>query len=182
VNAVTLVGERVVLRPARADDADAIAQGFADDPTMGAMLGMDPEHENAEWLRSTFPPDDAPAEEQPKSYWFAMVHPDSGEVCGEIGLVGISWPNRRAGVSILVLPGARRTGVGREAMELLTRWAQTELGLHRVEVHTLPENAAMQALAEAAGFTREGVLRDYSFERGRFADNVVFARLPEARH
>jgi len=152
-----LVGERVVLRLARPEDADALAQGFTDDPAMGAMLGVESDQENAAWLRTTFPAD--------------------SEVIGEIGLVGISWPNRRAGLSILVLPGSRRAGVGREAIELLVGWAHSELGLHRIELHTLLENAAMQGLAEASGFTREGVLRDYSFERGRFVDNVVYARL-----
>ena len=49
-----LVGERVVLRLARPEDADALAQGFADDPAMGAMLGIEPGHQNAEWLRSAF--------------------------------------------------------------------------------------------------------------------------------
>ena len=172
-----LIGQRVVLRPARPEDADAIAQGFVDDPTMGAMLGMDPEQENAEWLRGTFPADRS-SDEKPGSYWFVMTHPESGDVIGEIGLVGISWPDRRAGVSILVLPGARRTGVGREAIELLVGWAQGDLGLHRIQIHTLPENGPMQALAEKAGFMREGVLRDYSLERGRLVDNVVFSRLP----
>jgi RimJ/RimL family protein N-acetyltransferase len=174
---VRLVGERVVLRLARAEDADAIAQGFVDDPTMGAMLGMDPEEENAEWLRSSFLGDEESGE-KPKSYWFVMAHPESDEVIGEIGLVGISWPNRRAGVSILVLPGSRRAGVGQEAIELLVAWGQGELGLHRIQIHTLPENAPMQGLAEAAGFLREGVLRDYSLERGRLVDNVVYSRLP----
>jgi RimJ/RimL family protein N-acetyltransferase len=36
----------------------------------------------------------------------------------------------------------------------------------------------MRRLAEASGFTREGVLRDYAFERGRFVDNIVYARFP----
>jgi [ribosomal protein S5]-alanine N-acetyltransferase len=172
-----LVGKRVVLRPARREDADALAQGFADDPTMGAMLGVEPDQENAEWLRSTFP-EDGQTGEQRAAYWFVIAHPQSGAVLGEIGLVGISRSNRRAGVSILVLPGSRRAGVGREALELLVEWAHGELGLHRIEVHTLPENAPMRRLAEAAGFTREGVLRDYTFERGRFVDNIVYARLP----
>jgi RimJ/RimL family protein N-acetyltransferase len=143
---------------------------------MGAMLGMEPEHENAEWLRSTFA--DQPEGEERKAYWFAIADPETDEVLGEIGLVGISRPNRRAGVSVLVLPGSRRAGVGREAMELLVSWAQGDLGLHRIEVHTLPENVPMQRLAEAAGFTREGVLRGYGYERCRFVDNVVFSRLP----
>jgi RimJ/RimL family protein N-acetyltransferase len=171
-----LTGERVVLRPARPEDADAFAQGFADDPTLGAMLGMEPAEENAEWLRSTFPADGESGERR-TAYWFAIADPQSGEPIGEIGLVGISWPNRRAGLSILVLPAFRRAGAGREAIELLVGWAHGELGLHRIQLHTLPENAPMQRLAEASGFVREGVLRDYSFERGRFVDNVVYARL-----
>jgi ribosomal-protein-alanine N-acetyltransferase len=143
---------------------------------MGVMLGMTPEQENAEWLRSTFG-EDGQADEERTDYWFAIVGPEHGELIGEIGVVGISRPNRRAGLSVLVLPGSRRAGVGREAIELVVAWAQSELGLHRIELHTLPENAPMQGLAEAAGFTREGVLRDYAFERGRFVDNVVYARL-----
>jgi RimJ/RimL family protein N-acetyltransferase len=174
---VRLVGERVVLRPERAEDADVLARAFADDPALGAMMGIEPEQENAEWLRSTFAEDGDDGDER-KAYWFVIAHPESGETLGEIGLVGISRPNRRAGLSILVLPGSRRAGVGREAIELLVGWAQGELGLHRIELHTLPENAPMQALAEASGFVREGVLRDYSFERGRFVDNIVYARLP----
>jgi len=173
---VRLAGERAVLRPERPEDADVLALGFADDPTMGAMLGMAPEEENAEWLRSMIP-QDVHAGEERKAYWFAITHPQSGELIGEIGLVGISWANRRAALSILVLPGFRRGGVGREAIELLVGWAQAELHLHRIELRTLPENAPMQRLAEASGFTREGVLRDYAFERGRFADNIVYARL-----
>ena len=61
----------------------------------------------------------------------------------------------------------------------MVRWAQGELDLHRIELHTLPENAAMQGLAEASGFTREGVLRDYTFEGGRFVDNLIYSRLPD---
>ena len=113
-----LLGKRVVLRLARPEDADALAQGFVDDPTLGAMLGMEPEQENAAWLRGTFP-EDGQRGEQRTAYWFAIAHAESGELIGEIGLVGISWPDRRAGVSILVLPGSRGAGVGREAIELL---------------------------------------------------------------
>lgn len=172
-----LVGERVALRAERPEDADVVAQGLVEDPTMGAMLGMDPEHENAEWLRGTYAEDEQIGDER-KSHWFAITHADGDELIGEVGLVGISQPNRRAGISILVLPRSRRAGVAREAIELLVSWAQGDLGLHRIQIHTLPENIPMQRLAEAAGFTREGVLRDYSFERGRLVDNVVYARLP----
>ncbi len=171
-----LVGKRAVLRRARPEDADSLAQGFADDPTLGAMLGLEPEQASAEWLRSTFREHGQSAQKR-QAYWFAITHPQSGELIGEIGLAGICWRHRRTGLSILVLPGSRRAGVGREAIELLADWAQGELGLHRIELHTLPENAPLQGLAEASGFICEGVLRDYSFERGRFVNNVVYSRL-----
>jgi RimJ/RimL family protein N-acetyltransferase len=174
---VNLIGERLLLRHPRPEDADAIAEGFRQDPSMGAMLGLEPEHENAEWLRGTFA-SEHDDDEHRMSYWFVMEDRASGALVGEIGLVGISRPNRRAGLSVLVLPEFRRAGIGRDAIELLVRWAHDELDLHRVELHTLPENVAMQRLAEAAGFRREGILHDYSFERGRFMDNVVYARLP----
>jgi RimJ/RimL family protein N-acetyltransferase len=173
---VRLVGERVLLRRARPEDADTLARGFEQDPSMGAMLGLEPEQENAEWLRGTFPLQDHD-DEQRTSYWFVIDDLASGELVGEIGLVGLSRPNRRAGLSVLVLPAFRRVGVGREAIELLVSWAHNELDLHRIELYTLPENVAMQRLAEATGFQREGILRDYSCERGRFMDNIVYARL-----
>jgi RimJ/RimL family protein N-acetyltransferase len=166
----------VVLRLARPEDADALARGFAEDPTMGPMLGLEPHEENAEWLRSTFPKVGQTAQVR-TAYWFAIVRRGGGDPIGEIGLVAISWPNRRAGLSILVLPRSRRAGAGREAIELLVGWAQRELCLHRIELHTLPENTAMQRLAEASGFTREALLRHYAFERGRFVDNLVYARI-----
>jgi len=68
-----LVGERVVLRPERPEDADALAQGFADDPTLGAMLGIEPDQENAEWLRSTFAEEGDNGKER-KAHWFAIAH------------------------------------------------------------------------------------------------------------
>ena len=120
-----LFGDLVVLRPARRDDAEVIARGFVDDPTMGAMLGMDPEEETAEFLAGTFP-EDGSDEGDGDSHWFVITLPENGETVGEIGLVDISQPNRRASISILVLPGARRSGLGRAAIELLVNWAHTD--------------------------------------------------------
>jgi [ribosomal protein S5]-alanine N-acetyltransferase len=168
-----LVGRRAVLRPERPEDADVLAQAFTDDPSLGGLLGIERDQENAAWLRSTI----ADGHDR-TAYWFAIVHPHTAAVIGEIALVGISWKDRRGRLSIFVLPGFRRTGVGRDAIELVVGWANRDLGLHRIELHTDPANDPMCGLAEASGFVREGTLRHFAFERGRFADNVVYARLP----
>jgi RimJ/RimL family protein N-acetyltransferase len=81
-------------------------------------------------------------------------------------------------VGCLVTPGARRRGCGVEALELLVRWAFGTLGLARVQVFVAATNAAGLALAQRAGFRREGVLRDHLELDGVRVDAVVLGRLP----
>jgi ribosomal-protein-alanine N-acetyltransferase len=55
------------------------------------------------------------------------------------------------------------------------------LGLHRLEVHTAPENARALRAAEALGFEREAHLRqNVRHPHGRYRDTVVLARLAPA--
>jgi ribosomal-protein-alanine N-acetyltransferase len=68
-----------------------------------------------------------------------------------------------------------------EGVELLTRWAFDRLGIHRMQLATLSDNVPTRRLAERAGFQQEGVLRDYTFERGRWVDNVMFSRISSSR-
>ena len=67
----------------------------------------------------------------------------------------------------------------RRAVRLLSTWALSELGLERLELLAHPGNAASQALAQSAGFTREGLLRRYRRRHGVREDLVMFSRLAE---
>ena len=53
-----------------------------------------------------------------------------------------------------------------------------ELGIRRLELMTPVDNAASQAVAEAAGFVREGVLRSYATLGCGVSDVVMFSLLP----
>ena len=64
------------------------------------------------------------------------------------------------------------------ALELIARFAFTELGAARVQLRTEPDNVASQRVAEKAGFTREGVLRSLLEFKGRRRDAVMFSLLP----
>ncbi len=50
-------------------------------------------------------------------------------------------------------------GLITEAAAALAKHALTDLALSRVEIHTNPDNAASNRVADKLGFTREGVLR-----------------------
>ena len=53
-----------------------------------------------------------------------------------------------------------------------------ELGLVRIEIATLPGNAASQRVAEKLGATREGEFRNRLVVRGEPVDAVVFSLVP----
>jgi [ribosomal protein S5]-alanine N-acetyltransferase len=65
------------------------------------------------------------------------------------------------GIGYWVLPHARRRGLASHAVALVTRWAIAEAGIVRIEALVEPHNVASQRVVGRAGFSREGLLRDY---------------------
>lgn len=128
------------------------------------------EEDAREWL-ATHEPKMAAGEGLP----LAIVAP-TGEVLGSIEL-----HIRRQGVGQIgywVGPWARRRRVATRALVLMSRWALATLPLFRLQVTAAPDNFASQAVAERAGFRREGLLRSYAEIKGRSSDLVMFSRLP----
>lgn len=98
-----------------------------------------------------------------------------------LGSFGLSRPlpdARVIEVGYWVAPWARGGGVATTATRLLSRWALTQLGYERVELYAAVDNTGSQRVAEKAGFTREGVLRERELTReGTRRDMVVFGLL-----
>jgi RimJ/RimL family protein N-acetyltransferase len=97
-----------------------------------------------------------------------------------LGSIGITVLHRdaRAEIGYWVARHARGRGLATRALGLLTRHAFSALRIARVELVTLPGNAASQAVARRAGFTREGVMRSYLATRGERFDQTMWSRLP----
>jgi [ribosomal protein S5]-alanine N-acetyltransferase len=75
-------------------------------------------------------------------------------------------------------PQHRGRGVGRRALRLAGEWLLTTCGLARLEILAEPENLAAIHAAQAAGFVREGVLREYQRKRGKGIDMVILSLIP----
>lgn len=78
-------------------------------------------------------------------------------------------------IGYLLWPQARGRGVITRAVCLLARWAFDALGIARLQILVDPDNHASLAVAERAGFTREGVSRSW---RGPGEDRIVYSLLP----
>jgi len=70
-------------------------------------------------------------------------------------------------------------GYMREAIELVLRAAFVELRLHRLEANIQPGNQASIALAQGAGFKREGYSPRYLKISGRWRDHERWALLAD---
>ena len=70
-------------------------------------------------------------------------------------------------------------GYMREGLELVLRAAFVELKLHRLEANIQPGNAASIALAQGAGFKREGFSPRYLKIGGRWRDHERWALIAE---
>jgi RimJ/RimL family protein N-acetyltransferase len=104
----------------------------------------------------------------------------------QTGLLGLcelgesSTRHRSAKVCrVLVAPSHRGEGVGRAMVSLLADIAFGEHEVHRLHLNVYSFNEAAIRCYQAAGFRREGLLRDTTLTTGGFWDTVVMAMLED---
>ncbi|MEV0838794.1 GNAT family protein [Actinocatenispora sera] len=108
---------------------------------------------------------------------FSVVELASDELAGSALLWGIDPHNRRAHLGMSLRPGYRGRGLGTDVVRVLCRYGFETLGLQRLQVETLADNAGMLHAAERVGFVREGLLRRSLWVAGDFADEVLLGLL-----
>ena len=96
---------------------------------------------------------------------------------GAVGLTDVDWRERRAEVGYWVAASARGRGLASLAVRLLSDWALAQAGLERLDLYANPANEASQRVAEKAGYTREGLLRELRYRQGERETLYVFSRL-----
>jgi RimJ/RimL family protein N-acetyltransferase len=165
-------GVVTVRRLARRDSA-AFARAFADDPTLGVMIGAETDPDAAE-VESQ-----AGAERAGQLPALAIADANDDSFLGAIGLYRVDLRHRRGEVGFWLSPDARGRGVASRAVRLLTSWTFGTLGFERVEMTTTPDNAPSRALAAKLGFAEEGTMRSRNLERGRRVDVMMFAVLKD---
>jgi ribosomal-protein-alanine N-acetyltransferase len=75
--------------------------------------------------------------------------------------------------------GFTRNGFMTEAVDLVLRFAFSDLGLHRIEANVQPENKPSIAVLKRNGFAKEGFSRRYLKIAGRWRDHERWAILKE---
>ena len=103
---------------------------------------------------------------------------ENGAPAGFLTLTGLLGRHRRAAWGWYIGEAAARgRGAGRAAQALGLDLAFNRLGLEKVWAEVLEDNAAALKAQAAAGFRREGYLREHVIKDGRRQDVVLLAIL-----
>ncbi|HEY5540997.1 MAG TPA: GNAT family protein [Coriobacteriia bacterium] len=113
---------------------------------------------------------------------FIAVRSEPDRVLGAINLRNIvRGAMMGATLGYGLAPDVVGHGYMTESVNRMVEIAFGDLGLHRVEVNIMPRNSRSLAVAERAGFVREGLSPRYLQIAGRWEDHVRFARLAPDR-
>jgi RimJ/RimL family protein N-acetyltransferase len=159
-----------VLRPA---DADPVTEIFADKQTQ-------------RWL--PFPRQYGPAEAAAWCAEMAQERRDSGDgdhygvirreddrLVGCVWTKRTDWASRVTEISCAIASQARGFGVAAEAVDALAIALILEHGFQRVELRIPAGNTAARRVAERAGFSYEGLLRNAGFVHSGRVDLEVWS-------
>ncbi len=136
-----------------------------DRPPSGAQLGSRAEREAA-------------ARAAGEHATLTVLEPGSDTCRGQIRVENVDWDHRRAELTIWLAPQVRGRGVGRRALRLAGAWLLGTCRLARLEMLAEPDDQPALHSARAAGFVREGILREYHRKRGKGVDLVIMSLIP----
>jgi RimJ/RimL family protein N-acetyltransferase len=169
----TLTGEKVRLRPWRETDAPAVYEACQDPEVQRYTTVPVP------YLRrhaELYVASGATAWAAHEAASFAVTGPDSDDVLGSVAVMRINADSQVGEVGYWVAPWARGRGVATEAVILVSQWMR-DAGFFRAELLIAVGNAASGAVAKAAGYEHEGVMRGRLVLRGVRYDIAVHAAL-----
>lgn len=169
----TLQGEMIVLRPIRADDADAVWESVSD-PDGRRLTGT-----TAVFTRPEIDAWCASVGSAEGRIDLAVTVNGADEYLGEIVLNDIDDVVLSANLRLAMRPGYRGRGYGTEAIQLMLGLAFDGLGLHRVELDVLSINARAKSLYENLGFRIEGRKRDAYRDGEGWCDGILMGLLED---
>ena len=173
-----LRSERLVLRPYRAGDAEALFAAVEESrQRLRPWLDWVDDFETFDHARAYV--SGAINDWTRRRELFFGVFAVDGRYLGNTGLHNVDWSLRSFEIGYWLRDGAEGHGYAQEAVRRLTRFAFEDLNANRVEIRCDPRNERSRRVAERLGFVFEGCLRNSRQDpTGEPRDTLVYALVP----
>ena len=110
-----------------------------------------------------------------KQLRLAICKQRSFQPVGLIDLFDFDPKNNRAGIGIMIRDEAERnSGIGSETLELLIKYAFSQLNLHTLYANIDTQNSASLKLFTNFGFQQIGIKKDWNYVNGQYKDEAFF--------
>jgi [ribosomal protein S5]-alanine N-acetyltransferase len=169
-----IVGSRIVLRKLKLADAPTVYR-IMQNPKVTRYLFVGQPYRKAhavEFIRKIWS-----WWRLRKSFGYAIVLKETGELIGSIGLMRVDWSNRSGEIGYSIGEQYWGHGYMSETVALITNAAFRTLQLERVFARVFVGNTASERVLEKVGFSLEGTLRRHHHKEGRWFDMQYFAVL-----
>lgn len=170
----TLRTRRLVLRPVRASDAEAIFR-YCSDPAVTRYVTFETHRSLADtrrflrWSERNFRKTGAPN-------WAITLRP-SAELIGLCGFLPLETKHRRGEFGYWLGKPHWGQGYTTEAVEALLAFGFRKLKLNRMQARVVVQNRASARVLEKAGMKLEGVLREFENMKGEFPNLKMYSML-----
>ena len=112
------------------------------------------------------------------SSW-GIVDKASGRLVGTIGYMGYSEENASVEVGYSLAHELWGKGLMTEALRAVINYTFDEMDINRIEAQHELDNASSGRVMEKCGMTKEGVLRQRLYNKGKFVDVALYSILRE---
>jgi aminoglycoside 6'-N-acetyltransferase len=176
-----LSGPRVVLRRFRPEDVGAFV-AYRSRAEVARYQSWDapyPREEGERFVRQmmTLHPDTAG-----EWFQFAVALRATGQLIGDCAAMPGAEDPSQCEIGFTIAPGYQGRGYATEAVRLLVGYLFTARGKHRITACCDPRNAASVATLERLGMRREGHLRQSTWAKGEWTDDLLYALLRDEWH
>lgn len=149
--------DRLLLRPFRTEDAQAMFDNWAKDPEVTRFLSW-PAYESVDTAH-TILADWTQQYNNPEFYQWAIVLKDLGQPIGSISVVNSDNRVDMAEIGYCIGKNWWGRGIMPEAMKAVMKYLFEEVGMQRIEAGHDPNNPASGAVIRKCGLKYEGTLR-----------------------
>ncbi|MEV6525082.1 GNAT family protein [Longispora sp. NPDC051575] len=170
---MTVQTPRLLVRTLTVADVPAVTAVFDDGQTRRWLPFPDPftETDGHQWCTDLA----ADRRDSGDGDHYGVVRREDDKLVGCLWAKRTDWAAHVTQVTYAMSSEVRGQGIACEALDALSVALVLEHGFHRVELRIAPGNLASRRVAEKAGFTYEGLLRNAGYVHGGRVDLEVWS-------